>query len=112
MRARILNYIFILLQHLVYVNFFYLYLGFLTFFILISLRLIFLTSFLSEDAKKIKAPTILIYGNYDSEVPREDTLEYERLIKDCGLILYEGCTHFAYLERLNQTISIIDNFIR
>ncbi len=67
---------------------------------------------LSEDAKKIKAPTILIYGNYDSEVPREDTLEYERLIKDCGLILYEGCTHFAYLERLNQTISIIDNFIR
>ena len=35
---------------------------------------------LSEDAKKIKAPTILIYGDYDSEVPKEDTLEYERLI--------------------------------
>ena len=67
---------------------------------------------LSEDAKKIKAPTILIYGDYDSEVPTEDTLEYERLIKDCGLILYEGCTHFAYLERLNQTINIINNFIR
>ena len=67
---------------------------------------------LSEDAKKIKAPVILIYGNMDSEVPEEDTKEYERLIPDCGLILYEGCTHYAYLERLNQTINIINNFIR
>lgn len=67
---------------------------------------------LSNDAKKIKAPVILIYGDYDSEVPEEDTKEYERLIPDCGLILYEGCTHYAYLERLNQTISIIDKFIK
>lgn len=67
---------------------------------------------LSADAKKIKVPVILIYGNLDSEVPEEDTKEYERLIEDCGLILYEGCTHYAYLERLNQTISIIRNFIK
>lgn len=67
---------------------------------------------LSNDAKKIKAPTILIYGNRDREVPMEDTKEYERLIPDCGLILYEGCTHYAYMERLGQTISIIRNFIK
>ena len=67
---------------------------------------------LSTDAKKIKVPTILIYGDMDSEVPEEDTKEYERLIEDCGLILYEGCSHYAYLERLNQTISIIENFIK
>lgn len=67
---------------------------------------------LSFDATKIKAPVILIYGDLDSEVPEEDTKEYERLIPDCGLILYEGCTHFAYLERLNQTINIIRNFIK
>lgn len=67
---------------------------------------------LSGDATKIKAPVILIYGDYDSEVPEEDTKEYERLIPDCGLILYEGCTHYAYLERINQTISIMNNFLR
>lgn len=67
---------------------------------------------LSLDAKKINAPVVLIYGDLDSEVPMEDIKEYERLIKDCGLILYEGCSHYAYLERLNQTISIINNFIR
>lgn len=67
---------------------------------------------LSSDAKKITAPVILIYGDLDSEVPTEDTKEYERLIPDCGLILYEGCTHYAYLERLQQTINIINNFIK
>lgn len=67
---------------------------------------------LSDDARKITAPTILIYGDYDSEVPEEDTKKYEKLISDCGLILYEGCTHWAYLERLEQTINIIGNFIK
>lgn len=67
---------------------------------------------LSNDARKIKVPVILIYGDMDSEVPEEDTKEYERLIEDCGLIVYEGCTHYAYLERLNQTINIIKNFIK
>lgn len=67
---------------------------------------------LSSDAMKIKAPTILIYGDMDDEVPEEDTKEYEKLIDDCGLIMYEGCTHYAYLERLNQTINIITNFIK
>lgn len=67
---------------------------------------------LSNDAKKITCSVILIYGSNDSEVPTEDILEYERLIPDCGLILYDGCTHYAYLERLNQTINIISNFIK
>ena len=70
------------------------------------------TEDLSQDAKKIKAPVILIYGDNDAEVPQEDTLLYEKLIPDCGLILYEGCTHYAYLERINQTINILNNFIR
>ena len=69
------------------------------------------TEDLSDDARKINVPVILIYGDNDLEVPEEDTKEYERLIPDCGLILYEGCTHYAYLERLEQTISIINNFI-
>lgn len=67
---------------------------------------------LSEDAKKIKAPVILIYGTNDLEVPLEDTKEYEKLIPDCGLIEYENCTHYAYLERLQQTINIINSFIK
>ncbi len=67
---------------------------------------------LLEDAKSIICPTILIYGTNDTEVPLEDAKILEKEIKDSGLIIYNNCAHYAYLERLNQTISIIDNFIR
>ena len=67
---------------------------------------------LLEDAKSIKCPTVLIYGTHDSEVPFDDAKILEKEIKNSGLITYDNCTHYAYLERLNQTISIIDSFIR
>ena len=28
-----------------------------------------------------------------------------------SLIPYEGCSHYAYLERIGQTINILKNFI-
>jgi pimeloyl-ACP methyl ester carboxylesterase len=66
---------------------------------------------LKDEVKKIKCPTLLIWGTKDEAVDYEDALKLEKLIPDCGLVTYEGCTHYAYLERLNQTISVIDSFI-
>lgn len=65
---------------------------------------------LLEEAKKIKVPTILIYSDCDTAVPIEEAYNLEKAIEDSGLIIYNGGTHYAYLERLNQTISILDNF--
>lgn len=67
---------------------------------------------ITENVKKIKCPTIIIWGTNDAAVPIEDAYELEKLIKDAAVIPYEGCTHYAYLERLNQTVSIIKNFIK
>lgn len=67
---------------------------------------------LTEAAKKITCPTFIIWGTADEAVPVEDAYELESLIKDSGLTVYEGCTHYAYLERLNQTIAIIKSFIK
>lgn len=67
---------------------------------------------ITEDVKKIKCPTIIIWGTNDIAVPIEDAYELETLIKDSAVIPYEGCTHYAYLERINQTVSIIRNFIK
>ena len=36
--------------------------------------------------------------------------EKEKLIKDSGLVVYEGCTHYAYLERLGQIINVLKSF--
>lgn len=67
---------------------------------------------ITEEVKKIKCPTIIIWGTLDEAVPLEDAYILESLIKDSAVIEYENCTHYAYLERLGQTISIIDNFIK
>ena len=61
--------------------------------------------------KKIKCPTLIVWGTLDSEVPIEEAYELEKLIKDAGVVVYDGCTHYAYLERLNQTISVLKSFI-
>lgn len=67
---------------------------------------------LTDLIPKIKVPTILIWGSDDKEVPISEAKYIENKIKDCGLIIYEGCSHFAYLERLNQTINILDCFLK
>ena len=66
---------------------------------------------LSEEAKKIKAPTLLIWGSLDTEAPIEDAKKLEALLEDGALITLEGCTHYAYLEALQQVVNILKNFI-
>ena len=66
---------------------------------------------ITEEVKKIKCPTLLIWGTNDEAVNYNDALELESLIKDCGLVTYEGCTHYAYLERFNQTIEVLRSFL-
>ena len=66
---------------------------------------------ITEDAKKVKAPTIIIWGTLDSAVPYSDGVYLESIMHDAGLITYEGCTHYAYLERLDQTNNVIRTFI-
>ena len=65
---------------------------------------------IKEEVKKIKCPTLLIWGTYDEAVSIERAYELEKLIRDAGLVTYEGCTHYAYLERLGQTISVLKSF--
>ena len=64
---------------------------------------------LSEDAKKINCPTLLIWGTSDTEAPIEEARELEKLLKDGALIELTG-THYAYLENLDQVTNILYNF--
>lgn len=67
---------------------------------------------ITEEVKKIKAPTLLIWGTLDEAVPLEQAYELESLIANAGVVEYEGCTHYAYLERLGQTVNVIKHFMR
>ncbi len=65
---------------------------------------------ITEDVKKIKCPTLLVWGTLDEAVPVERAYELEALIEDAGVVIYENKTHYAYLEDLRKTISILHNF--
>lgn len=67
---------------------------------------------LTEDAKNIDAPVLIIFGDQDTEVPVSEAKYLESIIKNAGLVVYEGCTHYAYLERLNQTIAVLKEFFK
>lgn len=65
---------------------------------------------LSEYAKKIKVPVILIWGEYDEAVPLEEGRMLEKLLSDGVMIVLPG-THYVYLENLYQVGAIINKFM-
>lgn len=65
---------------------------------------------LSEFAKKIEEPTLLIWGDQDTEAPVEEARILENIMYDAALIVLPG-THYAYIENLGQVIAILNNFI-
>ena len=60
---------------------------------------------LSSYAKKIEEPTLLIWGQNDTEAPVSDAKELERIMIDGALIVLPG-THYAYLENLGRVVEI------
>jgi len=66
---------------------------------------------ISNQLNKIKAPTLLIWGTLDKEVPLEQAYELEKLISDAGVVEFPNCTHYAYLENLAGTINVLRNFL-
>lgn len=67
---------------------------------------------LSECAKKIECPTLLIWGSNDTEAPLEEAQELETIMKDAGLVVYDGGSHYTYLEFLNPVCNVIKTFIK
>ena len=64
---------------------------------------------LSKYAREIEEPTLLIWGEHDTEAPVNDARELEKIMIDAALIVLPG-THYAYLENLPRIVSILDNF--
>lgn len=65
---------------------------------------------LSKYAKEIEEPTLLIWGENDTEAPLEDAKKLESIMIDAALIILPG-THYAYLENLPQVVNILNSFL-
>ncbi|MHB8625099.1 MAG: alpha/beta fold hydrolase [Aggregatilineales bacterium] len=67
---------------------------------------------LAPCAAKIKAPTLLIWGDQDTDTPLWQGQQLEKLIPDAGLVVFKGAGHFAFQERLNDFVRIVDTFFK
>lgn len=61
-------------------------------------------------AKRIAAPTLLIWGENDDATPLYQAKILESAIPDAGLVVFDGAGHYAYLERPVEFVRIVDTF--
>lgn len=60
---------------------------------------------------RIKAPTLLIWGERDTATPLSDARQMEKLIPDAGLVSYPEAGHYSFLDRPAQTRAVIKSFL-
>ena len=63
---------------------------------------------LLDYAKRVRVPTILIWGDNDHDTPLWQGKKLEEAIPNAALIIHEGAGHYAYLEFPDKTARIMD----
>ena len=70
----------------------------------------------NEDIKylmpQVKAAVLLIWGENDTATPVSDGKIMEKLMVDAGLVVLKNAGHYAYLDKFNEFIIIISNFLK
>lgn len=66
---------------------------------------------LTDKIAKISAPTLLIWGDKDTATPLSDAKIMNKNIKDSGLVIYENCSHFSFVENKEKTILVFKSFL-
>ena len=66
---------------------------------------------LRSQLPRIAAPTLLVWGDSDDATPLADARLMERLIPDCGLVVFERSGHYAYLQQAQRFVRIVDVFL-
>lgn len=59
----------------------------------------------------IQAPTLLVWGDQDTETPLWMGEKMESLIPDAGLVVLKGGTHYAFLEQCGAFLRIVEHFL-
>ena len=67
---------------------------------------------LTELFGRFQASTLLIWGDEDTETPLWMGKKMERRIPDAGLVIFEGGSHFAYLEQISRFNTIVRQFLK
>lgn len=63
-------------------------------------------------AARVTPSTLLLWGDQDQDTPLWQGRLLEKTIPDAGLVLFEGAGHYSYLDRLADTVRVIDYFLK
>jgi pimeloyl-ACP methyl ester carboxylesterase len=67
---------------------------------------------LSESARKVSVPTLLIWGDHDTETPLTDGERLHKMISGSELKVIPGTDHFVHQEEPEEVASFIEDFIK
>jgi len=74
-----------------------------------------LSTVVNEDLRDIfelvTVSTLLIWGDKDTATPLSDAKLMEKQFNDAGLVIFEGASHYAFLEQKNRFLKVLDAFI-
>lgn len=74
-----------------------------------------LSTVVNEDLRdifpQINVSTLLIWGELDTATPLSDAKLMEQGFQDAGLVVFEGASHYAFLEQKNRFLKVLDAFI-
>jgi pimeloyl-ACP methyl ester carboxylesterase len=63
-------------------------------------------------AARTKPPTLLFWGDQDADTPLWQAQLLEKTIPDAGLVVWEGAGHYSYLDKLADTVRVMDYFFK
>jgi pimeloyl-ACP methyl ester carboxylesterase len=63
-------------------------------------------------AARIRPPTLLFWGDQDADTPLWQAQMLEKTIPDAGLVVWEGAGHYSYLDKLADTVRVMDYFFK
>ncbi len=66
---------------------------------------------IQDDAKQIKQPTLLLYGETDKTTPPAHGQRLQNLIKSSSLKIVPSAGHFVYQDQPAITLKIIEDFL-
>ena len=66
---------------------------------------------LTENAKSITVPTLLVWGETDKETPLSDGLRLSKMIANSSFKTLKDCGHFVYKEKPKEVAELIQKFL-
>lgn len=64
------------------------------------------------DARHIKLPTLLMYGDQDTDTPLSYGTTFNKAINGSELVVVKGGGHFIHIEQLDKVIRAVERFLK